>query len=89
MRQQPVRMVDNLQSTDLEEWDEIGKEVQQIYGDMIELVDSFNSVPKTVWRDEYNQAKDGIDNLKDVLDTRLFEEHGKDAGVDTFYGGAG
>ena len=81
-------MADNLQSTDLDEWEELGEEVQKVRDDMIELVDSLNSIPKTVWRDDFDQAKDGIDSLKDVLDTRMFEEHGEDASVDTFYGGA-
>ena len=81
-------MSDNLQTTELEEWEEIGDEVQQVHDDLIELVHTLNAVPKSVWRDEFDQAKDGVDGLKNVLDNRLFEEHPDEASVDTFYGGA-
>ena len=41
-------MADDLQSTDLEEWEEIGDEVQQVHDDLTELVHSLNKVPKSV-----------------------------------------
>lgn len=41
-------VADDLQSTDLEEWEEIGDEVQQVHDDLIELVHSLNKVPKSV-----------------------------------------
>lgn len=81
-------MADNLQTTDLDEWEEIGEEVQQIHDDLIELVHTLNTVPKSVWRDDFDEAKHGVDQLKDSLDDRLFKEHSEEASVDTFYGGA-
>lgn len=76
----------NLQTTDYEEWEEIGDEVKRVSNDVTHLVTVLNSVPKSVWQDEVRKADDALSELKHILEERLFKEHPDKADTDVFYG---
>jgi len=78
-------MSGNLQSTDLDEWDEIGEEVHRVSEDVTKLISKLNSVPKTEWQDEHERADRAMNELQNVLEERMFKEHGDDASTKTFY----
>ena len=58
----------------IEEWEEIGEEVKEMYIQAIELGKTLSLFPKGVWIYDYNTIIKGILRLKDKLDKRLFEE---------------
>lgn len=76
----------NLQTTDFEEWEEIGEYVKQVNNDVTHLVTVLNSVPKSVWGDEVRKADDALAELKNILEERMFQEHPEKADMGVFYG---
>lgn len=74
------------QTTDYEEWQEIGRVVKQVDRDVTDLVTLLNSVPKTVWNDQHDKALEGMTELKHVLEERMAEEHPEKWDPDVFYG---
>lgn len=75
-----------LQTTDMDEWRKIGKEVKRVDREVTELVNTLNSVPVTVWEDEHDRAYEGMTELKHVLEERMFKEHSDEAETSIFYG---
>lgn len=76
----------NLQTTEYEDWEEIGRELKRINQQVSELSITLGDVPKSVWNDDVTQAADAISSLKDNLEERMFKEHPEKADTDVFYG---
>jgi hypothetical protein len=74
------------QTTEYEEWEEIGTAVSQVDHDVTVLLGKLNSVPKSVWQDEHEKAYEAMSSLKDVLEERMAEEHPDEWETDVFYG---
>lgn len=76
------------QTTDMEQWEEIGKQAQKAREELFALHELLSgSVPKTAWRDGFETADDGLTALKSDLENRMGEEHPDDFDTDVFYGG--
>lgn len=60
----------------IEEWEEIGVKVKEMdIRVLYELGEPLSSIPKGVWRYDYNTIIKGMSRLKDKLDERVFKEH--------------
>lgn len=74
------------QTTPVDEWHEIGDEVKRVNEELTDLLDTLNTIPKSVWEDEYFKATGGLSELKDVLDERFCQEHPDEFETTVFYG---
>lgn len=64
------------QTTDIEQWGEIGDQAKKARDEMFELFDLLRGdVPKTVWYDDFKKMLDANGALKSILEDRLSEEH--------------
>ena len=79
-----------MQKTDMEDWEEIGEQAQKAREELFklhELLGGGSVVPKTVWREAFTKADDGMSALKSDLEDRMAEEHPDEFDTDVFYGG--
>ncbi|EMA45495.1 hypothetical protein C449_07740 [Halococcus saccharolyticus DSM 5350] len=78
------------QTTDMDDWEEIGEQAQKAREELFklhELLGGGDAVPKTVWRDAFEKADGGLSALKSDLEDRMVEEHPDEFDTDVFYGG--
>lgn len=78
------------QTTDMDDWEEIGEQAQQAREELFNLFDLIaedGNVPKTAWLDAFEKADDGLSALKSDLEDRMAEEHPDEFDTDVFYGG--
>lgn len=72
--------------TDMKRWELIADQMRRTQAELMALLTLLNSVPKTVHRDGFSKADDGLTQLKSDLEDRMAEEHPDTWDTDVFYG---
>lgn len=75
-----------MEKTDFEKWKEIAEKVKDVRRELYELSNELETIPQSVYMDEYHQVSKHLRKMKSDLEDRMFEEHPEEADEDVFYG---
>ncbi len=69
----------------MENWKEIAKKIKKVQRELHDLSLKLETVPKDIYKDEYHQVSERLEELKSNLEDRMFEEFPEKAEEDIFY----